>query len=512
VNQLQPATPLVPATQLRTARDQLDRVLTISRRATRFYAAALVLLTIGAGASVGYAFIRKRVFKSETLILYREGIRSTDLVGGEDTGDRAHKLGLRLKEMVLSRTQLEMIVKQAGLYPELVEERGLIDAVDEMRKHIAFRVQDGDTFGLSFEGDNPKMVQQVTERLADALLAENSKTHAEQAEVTKEFLDREKKRTEEELREKETALAQFLAKHPEFAKESTQGVGGNQAGTAIRAQQAKTTAPKDPVLASLEREAQRLQERLGMPTAKKTATAFTGDPVLVQAKADADADVRGAQRDLAEKTSQFTEEHPDVRAARARLKVAQEKLKRASDALAANIAAAQQKSVAKEEDEGTIDRGALENELHRINEEIAAYKAKKLKESAPSTGNWVVALETDWTRLNREVVDARERFQSLQDKQFKASMVETAAASGRTAQMVVVDPAFFPTHAAKPGRTVIAAAGFAISLALALALAVMLAIVDDRLYDRVDVERLSLLPLVGVVPRADKKRGRQQSG
>ncbi len=101
MNQLQPATPLHPGTQLRTARDKLDRMLTISRRATRFWAAAMLLLTLGAAASVGYAFIRKRVFKSETLILYREGIRSTDIVGGEDTGDRAHKLGLRLKEMVL---------------------------------------------------------------------------------------------------------------------------------------------------------------------------------------------------------------------------------------------------------------------------------------------------------------------------------------------------------------------------------------------------------------------------
>jgi len=42
----------------------------------------------------------------------------------------------------------------------------------------------------------------------------------------------------------------------------------------------------------------------------------------------------------------------------------------------------------------------------------------------------VVALETDWVRLNREVVDVRERFQSLQDKEFKASMVESAAATG----------------------------------------------------------------------------------
>src|ERR1700761_5399842 len=101
--------------QPRTARDRLDRVLSILGRSRRFVGAALLLFVLGSAAAVGYAMMRKRVFKSETLILYREGIRSSDLVGGEDSGDRAHKLGLRLKEMVLSRTQLEQIIAQYKL-------------------------------------------------------------------------------------------------------------------------------------------------------------------------------------------------------------------------------------------------------------------------------------------------------------------------------------------------------------------------------------------------------------
>jgi uncharacterized protein involved in exopolysaccharide biosynthesis len=499
--------------QTRTARDRLDRVLAILWRAGRFFLPAMAVLAVGAGLSVAYAMVRPRVFKSETLILYREGIRSSDLVGGEDSGDRAHKLGLRLKEMVLSRTRLEQIIADFKLYPQLMEDRGIIEAVDHMRAHIAFRVKDGDTFGLSFDGDNPKTVQKVTSSLAEALIAENSKTNSEQAEVTKQFLDREKAQTEAELKIKETALAQFLAKHPEFAKETAQQ-GPNQAGTAIRAQAAKQAAPKavDPTLASLEREAARLQERLGMPTARRSKKEdVQGDPVLLAAKQDADSDLRQAQKDLQEKQSQFTEEHPDVRAARIRVKLAQDKLKRASEALAASVAAMQQRETLKQEDEGTIDRAALAAELKRVQGELNAYAARKKQEApSPSTvATSVVALETEWTRLNREVGDARERFQSLQDKEFKAAMVNSAAASGNQAQMVIVDPAFVPTHAAKPARSVIAGAGVALSALLAIAFAIVLALLDDRLYDRVDVEQLGVLPLLGVVPRAGKrgKRG-----
>ena len=501
-----------PMSEIRSARDRLDRILSIAGRATRFWMPALIVIVAGGAISGGVAFTRPRVYKSEVLILYREGIRSSDLGGPDSVADPARKLGLKLKEMVLSRTRLQQIIDEFKLYPGIVADRGYVDAVDEMRNHIAFRVKDGDTFGLSFEGEDPKRVQEVTASLADALIVENSKTRQEQAEVTKEFLDAEKQRTETELREKETSLAKFLAKHPEFAKESAQSSGG-QAGTAIRAQEKThgTKTPTDPALLALEREATRLQERLGMPTAKKKKGDASIDPALIAERQAAEADLKQAQKDLESKLLAFTDNHPDVKTARTHVKNAEARVKRALDALAQDTADAQKKENEAEANEGTIDRAALETELKRVNEEIAAYKAKRQRkdtadgaQQAAGASAWIVALETDWTRLNREVTEARERYQQLQDKQFKASMAETAAVSGRNAQMVIVDPAYKPTHPAKP-RSTIAAVGALISIGLGLALALGCALLDDRLYDRVDLERLELAPLLGVVPRAPKK-------
>jgi protein tyrosine kinase modulator len=491
----------------RTARDRIDRVLAILRRTRRFIAPALVLALLGGSATVSFALLRKRVFKSETLIFYREGIRTTDLVGGEDQGDRAQKLGLRLKEMVLSRSRLEQIVTSSKLYPEVVEERGMIDAVDEMRRHIAFRVQDGDVFGLSFDGNDPEHVRLVTAKLADALISENTRSNSEQAVVTRDVLDREKERVDKELKERERALAQFLSKHPEFARETAQPGASIRAINSARA--AATTQRNDATLASLEREAQRLQDRLNTPVTHKRKDEPQADPQLVAAKQEAEAEAAQAQKELTDKQGEFTEEHPDVRAARVRVKETQDKLKRASDAVAFSLAAQQQKSVAKEEDEGYIDRGALENLLKRINEEITDFKRRKADAPAPTTvvATSVMALETDWTRLNRDVVDERERMQSLQEKESQVSLAESATATGHTAQMVVIDPAFVPTHAAPPGRTQVMVSGLAATAVLSLLLALGLALLDDRVYDRVDIERLGILPLLGVVPRAgnDKK-------
>ncbi len=456
----------------------------------------------------------KRIYRSETLILYREGISSANLGGADLGGDPARKLGLRLKEMVLSRSRLQQIIEEFKLYPEIVDDRGWVDAVDEMRLHIAFRVKDGDTFGLSFEADNPDRVQKVTAKLADVLILENSRTRTEQAEETREFLDREKKRNDEELKAKETNLATFLAKHPEFARETGQsagGGGGGQAGSAIRAVGRSAAAAAaagsgnsgDATVNALEREAARIQARLAVGNTHKTPLL---DPRMQQQRTEAESEFAASQRDLGDKMSQFTEQHPDVKAAKLRVELARTRLKRANEALLSETARVPEES-------SNIDREALESALQKVNAEISSRKRKKRSEdgeaapavAAPSSSDWIVELETEWNRLNREVGETREKHQQLEDKQFKASLVESAASAGRDAQMQIVDEAFRPTHPGKPGRSTIAGAGLAISFFLSILMALSCAFFDDRIHDRVDLEQLEIAPLLSVVAKPSKK-------
>ncbi|MEO6953899.1 MAG: hypothetical protein ABI321_19005 [Polyangia bacterium] len=491
----------------RTARDHLDRFVSIGLRSWRFrwYAALVVLL--GATVSLAAALLKQRVYTSETLIVYREGIGTRTISGSEGAGDAQQKLALKLKELVLSRTTLEKLITEYHMYPDIMEKRGAVDAVDEMRKQIAFRAKDGETFGLSFTGYEPHRVQELTARLARELLEEHSKSRMEAAGETKEFLDDEKARSDEDLRVKESALATFISKNPEFAKESNGAGAGTQAGIAVRYANSKQSArTDDPQLNALEREATRLQARLGMPTTRKADRDL--DPKLAAARAEAENDLKLAQKDLADKASQYTEEHPDVRAAKNRVKAAEGKVHRANEAIAASNADA---AKAKPDlDDGVIDKGALEAELKKAQESIAAYKRKKASSpdsSTPATSaaNSVVTLETDWTRLNREVTDARERNQQLESRQFKASILESAVTNGRNAQMIIVDPAYKPTHPNK-GRTQVVAAGLAVSFVLAIMLALVLTLLDDRIYDRIDLDGLHVAPILGVVPRADGKR------
>ena len=466
----------------------------------RFVPPALTVAVVIGGATAGYAmFLHKRVYKSEAVLRYRDGARAAEL-GGDDPEERGPRLVARLRESALSRARLESIITVSRLYGDTIADHGMADAVDELRSHIGFRALDGETFGVSFDGGDPTRVRDVTARLADALVADSAGSRADAA-MGPAHETAERERIDKELKEHEHALTAFIVKHPEFTRESAPNAPPPRP---------RTAAPprNDSTLATLERETARLQERLAQPAAHPVdKSEIQAEAALVAAKSAADNELGAAQKELADKQGKFTDEHPDVRVAREHLKIAQDKAKHADDAVNASLAAAQQKAAAKQEDEGYIDRGALENQLKRINDEIAEYKRHKAESTAPTTQvvSSVVAQEAEWMRLRGDIADARERLQAAKDAEAKASQsstqaTENMAAIARTAPLVVIDPAFEPGREEWPGRTQIMLAGAIAGVLFGLLLALALALLDERVYDRVDIERLGL-PLLSVVPR-----------
>src|SRR5262249_5275665 len=178
-----------------TASRELARALAILKR-TLFHwrAASMVVVVVLLGAAALLA-VRKPRFRSETVILYREGIRASYL--GSDAGDSVRNLGNKLREMLFARPRLEKIIEEFDLYHDARQKGGDVAAVDEFRNNIQFKVRATDTFAISFDGRTPDEVQAVTSRLAEALVEENTRLRIEQARIQSEFLAAEKQRSEE---------------------------------------------------------------------------------------------------------------------------------------------------------------------------------------------------------------------------------------------------------------------------------------------------------------------------
>lgn len=498
-----------------TTRDQLERALLLLRRSLAYWGRALLVFIVGVACAVPYVFTRPRVFRSDTVILYHETIRSADLTGGEAASDNtARRVGARLREVLMARSSLEPIITDLGLYTKPgkpLDRRDLIDAVDEMRKHITFRAREGDTFEISFQGGTADEVQEVTRRLGDCIVQEAASRRSENAKALKEFLVKESEQNNADLRLKEAELAKFVALHPVLAAR----LQGQPAAPVVAT---TSSNPGDPVLSSLEARAARIDRQL------KTAAGVPPPPPkpIPQFVPPADnPELLAARRDLAEKQARFTDKHPDVAAARTRLRTAEAAQAAANaTALEAHNAAVAAANAAVHDDpppKNAADEAALRQQYNELLNQIAARRAGLAPPKPPATADagavsggatdpvplgGDVGLEVEFRRVQREVAEGRERQRQLDEKLFKAQITASSVMSDRNIQVTVLDPAYLPTGPISRSRTSTLATLLLVCMVLAFGIALLSARIDDRIYDAIDLEQLASLPVLGVIPRA----------
>ncbi|WP_437735164.1 GumC family protein [Sorangium sp. So ce1335] len=477
----------------------------INRTLVHWYVAVLVALA-GMAFTVLVVKARKPAYRSETVIFYREGVKSTYL--GPDGPDPLRTLSARLKETLLARSNLEKVVTEFSLFPDVLEKRGMVDAVDRLRSKITFKARSTDTFAISCEGETREQAQEVTQRLADILVEETTRMRRSQAKLTNEFLDAELKRAEQDVEKAEAELAAFLAEHPEFAAEQATP-GGAQAGAAVRAQQTRSTT-SDPTLEALERQVPRLRARLtGTPQQAAPSSPGAPSPALVRQRDQAEQELATARRDLADKQSRFTEQHPDVRAALARVSNAEAALRRAEEALVLPPPPEPVVEVAATDE---AEKAKIRSQLAMLEREIAARRGAKKGNAADASeaAKLIINTETEWSRLSREKARAQQRLNDLEGKSFRAEMAASSEQGGYSAQIEVLDPAYRPSGPSGPSRLLLALGGLFVSIAAGIAAAAARGIVfDDRVYDMEDIDRMALAPVLVIVPAARGPRGRR---
>jgi uncharacterized protein involved in exopolysaccharide biosynthesis len=159
------------------------------------------------------------------------------------------------------------------------------------------------------------------------------------------------------------------------------------------------------------------------------------------------------------------------------------------------------------------NRAKLQKDLQQIEAQIAAEQSKTSKPDSPpdAATSWVVRLEGEHNELRRAVTEQRERVQSLADSVFRAQMDANQKLAEQGGRLAIVDPAFKPARPTGTGKTVFLLAGMILFLTLGLSFAVGLAVIDDRLYRRADLDQLGVAVLA-VIPPVARARARRRTG
>jgi uncharacterized protein involved in exopolysaccharide biosynthesis len=479
-----------------TPRDRLQRLVDLGRKTWRYWWLVAVFAVVGGALSFAFALTRPRNYVSWTTLFYQERIQSSLLSPNrEEIAQR--NIGDRYRELLLARGQLDQIIKDPALDP-FPEEPDPELKIEKLRQAVRFAARGAMAFRIEFTDRDPDRAKAVTEKLTKMLQDKDESLRNETASNTVAFVTEQKEAATVELQKRQRALTEFLAKHPEFAQDSA---SSTSEGASIRLR-AKGPAGRTTALSVKERQLQRIQARLDAPPdSPPIAVAIPSSPERVIAEAavkDAQRELGAAQRELEEALSKFTDKHPSAIKAQDRVATAQQRLRQAQAAVPPDTATIVRPASAE-------DRAKLEKERGQLEKEI---RDEQSRTGAPAvvdnTEQRVVALESENTNLRRDVNEQRERVQSLADSVFRATMDANQKLAEAGGRLSVVDPAFRPAKPSGPGKTIFLMAGMVLFLSLGLSLAIGLAIIDDRLYRRVDIDQLGI-SVLGVIPPAHAK-------
>src|SRR5262245_5082944 len=128
-----------------SAREQLALVASFVPRIKRAAWLGGVIFAAGLVGTAIWALSSARLYRSEALLIYERGIQSERVAAGEG-GESMHQVAGRLTDMFASRQRLEAVIKEMKLYRKLIDQRGLVEAIEEMRKKITVIPHEGMTF------------------------------------------------------------------------------------------------------------------------------------------------------------------------------------------------------------------------------------------------------------------------------------------------------------------------------------------------------------------------------
>ncbi|MEO8700225.1 MAG: hypothetical protein ABI867_09280 [Kofleriaceae bacterium] len=492
-----------------TPRDRVQQLVDLAQKTLRYWWLIAIFAFVGGGLSFAFAMLKARSYQSWSTLFYQERIQSQLLSPNrEEIAQR--NIAEKYRELLIARPQLEQIINDPKLNPFGAENDPDL-ALDRLRNLVKLEARGGNAFRIVYTDSDPERSRQIVEKLTKLLQDKDETLRNEQARATVEFVTTQKEASAKELRKQELALAEFLAKHPEFAQDTQAG----QEGASIRAIRDKkpATPTGNPKLYALERQKQRIQARLDAPPDAppiRVPTPPSAERIAAEAQVqEAQRELASANRELEDSLSKFTDRHPTTLKAQERVASAQQRLRHAQAAVPPDAETVVAPASAE-------DRVKLQKELQKLEGQIADLQRSggKTTPTIEQGTNWVVQLETQHADLRRAVAEQRERVNSLADSVFRAQIDANQKLAEAGGRLSVVDPAFKPVRPSGPGKTIFLAAGMILFLGLGVGLAIGMAVIDDRLYRRSDIDQLGLAvlavipPGVGKVPRM---RGRKKS-
>jgi polysaccharide chain length determinant protein (PEP-CTERM system associated) len=474
----------------------------------------VVPLFLGVLGGLLYSRFQPDLYRSDALVqvvpqrVPDEYVRST-------VTDRVEDRLRALAQQVLSRTQLERLVLDFDLYPDIRAKRPMEDVVALMAKRViiepvrtvtAGRDGGADAFRISFDHADPRVAQKVVERLASYFIDTNARERGSQADQTSQFLEAQLTDARTRLEAQEKKLEHF--------REANAGRLPTQMQANMQAIQ-NTQMALQAMVESMARDRDRkaMLERLysdaaaDAPSSPAAASVSPGGDASsrLQPGASPQEQLEAARALLAQLELRLTPKHPDVTRTR-RLIADLERQVAAAEAgrpLSGDPApgtASTPEQVRHRErlremraEIESLDRQIAfkEGEERRLRAQVGTYQARL--EAVPG-------IESEWIALTRDYDTLQATYKELLAKSENSKMAASLEQRQIGEQFRLLDAPHVPERPFSPNRIRINALGTMAGLGLGVLLLGLTEFRDATMRTEAEVVGALDLPVLVVVP------------
>lgn len=473
---------------------QADYIAILKRR----WVLITVLAIVGAPLAYGVSRVLPNRYKSQTLVLIEPPTVPTDFVKPVITTEINARLA-SMQEEILSRTRLEPIIHQYGLYSGDVNRVPPDALVARLQKDIEItpiqpmaetRAQELPGFHIIVTLDNPQTAQEVCSAVTHMFIEESIRLRQQRSEDTTQFLAQQLVDAKAKLDEQDSKLAAFKSHYIGSLPDEEQGNLNLLMGLTSQldaATQALARAQQDKSFAE-----SMLAQQVGAWQAAQSGSS----PQTM------DTQLTALQTQLANLQARYTDDYPDVvktknAIAALQKKIADSDTPKASEDKPSKVASEPSQIAQLRAEVHTTDQVIAEKtrEQGKIQQAIKVYQDRV--QSSP-------AVEQQYKELTRDYQTALEFYNDLLKKRDQSAMATDLERQQEGEQFKILDPANLPDQPSFPNRPAFAFGGLAGGLVLGIGIAFLLESRDTSFRTERDVEFALRLPVLAMVPSIEQ--------
>ncbi|MBJ6763891.1 chain-length determining protein [Myxococcaceae bacterium JPH2] len=416
---------------------------------------------------VGAAIVWTRPSMYEATVVVRvEPQRPAEEMVQHTVSELIEQRLLTVRQELLARPVLQEAIEEMNLYPDIVSEKGMEPAVEQMRKDLTVHVEGETSFELTYASRDPQVAAQVANRLPAIFSEATLKIRQAQASRATQLFRDELGSMGKAVSAWETKITRFKVDHlGELPEQMEMNMRGLERISALM---------------------QTRSEELRVAEARRSDLARAHNAVDSEAgRLEVAQD--GLSRQLVNARTQWTDDHPEIKRMQKEL---EDLTTRRRDAEGRMWAERQERTRV-----GSLITN-VQKEIEDLQRQAEAYQ-KRLD----NTPRWAQELAV----MNRDYEIARTKYQSVVSRKVEAEIAEELEAKSARSLFNVISPAGAPVTPARPDRL----SGMLIALVAALGVGLLTGSVlemrDDSLRDGLEVRQRLTLPVLAVVPNMQGK-------